>query len=368
MQKENKKIVWQSHESMVSGANIALLEYIDALSNAFDFFVILPHQGSMQAALEKRGIAYAIVYQYGWTNRYPWWNVGKWMKVLLRSITAILKTIHLINKEKPSIVCTNTLVPFTASIAAKLKSIPHVWWIHEFGKEDFGFSTGWGLEKTSFWWMQQSSKLIIGNSNAIKTKFSKLMPRAKVLFIYQPVSWNAIHLGEESKHARFLMFGQIVESKGHKDVLNALLFNKKNGRPLYTLHIKGPNEIKSYLTELQYFIKVNELQEYVKIEVGYFKKEEVLPHYEILIAAAKSEAFGRVIVEANKAGLRSLVRNNGGAPELINESNGLLFSNLIELSEQLSSESIFINNPIRLNYNEDEQIQQLKHLLYSICR
>mgnify|MGYP003862149761 FL=1 len=105
------------------------------------------------------------------------------------------------------------------------------------------------------------------------------------------------------------------------------------------------------------------LQEYVKIEVGYFKKEEVLPHYEILIAASKSEAFGRVIVEANKAGLRSLVRNSGGAPELINESNGLLFSNLIELSEQLSSESIFINKPIRLNYNEDEQIQQLKHLL-----
>lgn len=368
MKPEKKKILWQTHEAIVSGANIAMLEYMDALTKEFSFFIILPHGGSMQQALEKRGVPYAIIYQYGWTNVYPWWNITKWMKVLIRSVAAVWQVKQLLKKEKPALVSTNTLVPFIASIAAWLRNIPHVWWIHEFGKEDFGFTTGWGNEIASLRWMQRSSKLIIGNSLAITRKFQQLMPAANIATVYQPVSWESTAAFSGTKDARFLMFGQIVSSKGHKEVLEAMIHLKQKGKSVPTLHIKGPNEVKTYLAELQNIVQENDLQQYVKIEAGYFKKEEVMPRYEILIVASQAEAFGRVIVEANKAGMRVLVRNSGGAPELINETNGLLFANQSELEVALCCERAFPDTAMRSNYNEAEQIKTLTELLNHTCR
>lgn len=364
----HQKILWQTHEANVSGANIAMLEYIDALKNGFRFFVILPHKGTMQQELEQRNIPYRIIPQYGWTNKYNWWNIGKLTKVILRSVAAVCQTISLIIVEKPTMVNTNTLVPFTASVAAWMKRIPHVWWIHEFGKEDFGFTTGWGNEKISLKWMQLSSKLFIGNSKAISNKFAKLMPKASTATIYQPVSWNSLETDVKVKQARFLMFGQLDPSKGHKDVLQAIVVNKQNGKPLHSLHIKGPCEIKAYLEELQQIVQHHDLKDFVKIEVGYFKKEEVIPQYDVLIVASQSEAFGRVIVEANKAGLRVLVRNTGGAPELLNESNGLLFSNQEELEAALCGERTFPYSDIFCNYTESTEIQKLTDLLNKVCR
>jgi glycosyltransferase involved in cell wall biosynthesis len=368
MHSEKKKILWQAHESIVSGANIAMLEYIDALTNRFEFFVILPHTGNMQQALKERDVPYAIIHQYGWTNVYPWWNIVQWIKVFGRSFLAVWQIKQILKHEHPSLVFTNTLVPFVASISAYLHNLPHVWWIHEFGKEDFGFTTGWGYEKVSLQWMHSSSKLIIGNSKAISAKFGKLMPKANIATIYQPVSWNLTEPIATTKQARFLMFGQLVASKGHIDVLQAMLANKQAGKPLHMLHIKGPSEIKSYLTELQQFVAENDLKAFVHIEADYFKKEEIMPQYEVLIVASQAEAFGRVIVEANKAGLRVLARNSGGAPELMNKSNGLLFSNQEELAAALCGERWFPDTAIHCNYNEAVELQTLTELLSSTCR
>lgn len=366
MENENKKIIWQAHEANLSGANIAMLEYVNALTIRFNFFIILPHHGNMQQELQRRAIPYSIINQLGWTNDIPWWNIIKVIKIFVRSIIALKQTRKLVKQEKPAFVFTNTLVPFVASIASWLQRVPHVWWIHEYGKEDFGFKTGWGNEKLSIWWMQKSSSLIIANSKAISTKYGMLMPTANIKTIYQPVTFNSIEAVID-KQAKFLMFGQLIPSKGHIDVLKAMVDNKLRAKPLNSLHIKGPCEMKTYLDELNYFVHKHNLQYYVKIEVGNFKKEEVMPQYDILIVASKSEAFGRVIVEANKAGLRVLVRNNGGAPELINDSNGLLFSTITELSEVLSGERIFPDKPIRINYDETTEILKLNELLNIVC-
>ncbi len=360
------KILWLAHESNLSGANIAMLEYIDALRYQFSFFIILPHEGNMQKELDQRNVSYKIVYQYGWINIHPWWHIYKWIKVLLRSILAVLQTIKLISSEKPNIVSTNTLVPFTASIAAFFKKVPHVWWIHEYGKEDFGFSIGWGFESISLKWINYSSKLIIANSNSILSKFSKLLSNANITSIYQPVTWRVNGADLKIKKSRFLMFGQLVESKGHRDVLKAMLDNRDKGKHLYSLDIKGPCVVDSYLAELQYFIKQNELDKFVNIDAGYFEKEQIIPQYEVVIVASKSEAFGRVIVEANKAGLYVLVRDSGGAPELINETNGHLFSNQNELALALSGDLKFPTSEIKINYTEDAEIKKLIKLLYKV--
>lgn len=366
MIKLKKKIVWLAHEANISGANIAMLEYIDHLSDLFDFVVILPHTGNMQDALQTRYVACKIVHQYGWANTYSWWEIKKWTRVAFRTAVAILQTTKIIKQEKAALVFTNTLVPFTASVSARMLGKAHVWWIHEFGEEDFGIQTGWGNKKWSLKWMQTASQLIIVNSHSVARKFQRLMPEANIQTIYQPVSWKKHNSTELAKQAQFLMFGQIAPSKGHIEVLQALVYNRQLGKQVATLHIKGPNEIKPYLAELRLFVQKHQLEDKVKIVAGFFNKEETMPQYDALIVASKAEAFGRVIVEANKAGLHVVVKNNGGSPELVNDTNGLLYKHIHELAAILAGETVFPTGSLNLAYKEEEEIGRLKKMLSKI--
>lgn len=361
-------IVWQAHEGNLSGANLAMLEYIEALQAIYRSHVILPHEGSMRKALEERAVPFTIIPQYGWAGRIPFSAFGKWMKKNMRTLIAIREVKQLLQETDAALVFTNTLVPFVAAKAAYKLRLPHVWWIHEYGEEDFGFSIGNGNPKLAYKKMQQWSRLVVANSKSITKKFQQLMTATTVATVYQPVSWKESLAMPALKAGRFLMFGLIASSKGHKEVLQAMATNKQQDKRLYTLHIKGPCEDRVYLNELQNFVTQHGLQPYVDIETGYFTKEEIMPLYDVLIVASKSEAFGRVIVEANKAGLYALVRNSGGAPELINETNGLLYNNQDELSAILCGMRSFPHKTIKLSYNESAQIQKLTALLDVACK
>ncbi|TWI81403.1 glycosyltransferase involved in cell wall biosynthesis [Lacibacter cauensis] len=365
-QQEKPLIVWQAHEGNLSGANIAMLEYIDALHATYRSHVILPHEGSMRKALAERNVPVTIIPQYGWAEIIPAGSYVKRIKRFIRTRIAVKAIEELLQQAKAAFVCTNTLVPFVAAKAAYKLGLPHVWWIHEYGEEDFGFSIGNGNASNAYANMQQWSKLIICNSDAVTKKFRTLLPAVQVERIYQPVSWRVRALQNAATEAEYLMFGQIVASKGHPEVLEAMALSAKEGHRVQ-LHIKGPCEDPVYIKRLHQLIAMHGLTEQVKIETGFFVKEEEMPKYKVLLIASRSEAFGRVIVEANKAGLRVVVKNSGGAPELVNETNGLLYTTTGELSAIFSRKTMLPNTGIRFNYNEATELQRLHHLLSSIA-
>jgi glycosyltransferase involved in cell wall biosynthesis len=360
--REKKKIVWLAHEGNKSGANIAMLEYAEALKDRYEFHIILPHEGSMIPALTARGIPYSIIRQYGWADSVLRSQWVKRVRINIRSRLAIRQTERLLRREDVSLVFTNTLVPFVAAIAAHRLHIPHVWWIHEFGEEDFGFRIGWGKPQTAYKRMQQWSQLIICNSRAVARKFQSLMPAARIYHAYQPVSWKGTD-PVRPRVAKFLIFGQIAPSKGHKEVLHAIGVNKRKGRSSGGVHIKGPCENQEYLEELQQIVSNDDLGDEVKIEPGFVDPHELMPLYEVLLIASRSEAFGRVIVEAIKAGLKVVVKNSGGAPELVNSTNGLMYSSDEELELILSGTKTLPPGPPSLSYSEQEEVEKIKSLL-----
>jgi glycosyltransferase involved in cell wall biosynthesis len=364
-QKKKPIIVWQAHEGNLSGANIAMLEYIDALQANYSSHVILPHEGNMHKELTDRAVPLSIIRQYGWAGTA---DVGSFVKRIRRSVRtyiAVRAIKQLLDRTKPIFVFTNTLVPYSAAKAAYQLGLPHVWWIHEYGEEDFGFCIGNGNASNAYANMQQWSKLIICNSDAVMKKFRTLLPVVRVERIYQPVSWQVFAEQLAATETEYLMFGQIVASKGHLEVLEAMALSAKEGHRAQ-LHIKGPCEDTVYLERLHQLIATYGLTEQVKIETGFFVKEEVMPKYKVLIVASRSEAFGRVIIEANKAGLQVIVKNIGGAPELVNETNGVLYSTTEELSIIFNQKTRFSATNIRFNYNEATELQRLHHLLASI--
>ena len=89
-----KKILWQAHEGNISGANLAMLEYIDVLQNEFDFSVILPHEGSMKQALVKRKIPFFVIRQYGWANRANSFHAMQQALPLLDPYVVHAQSIH----------------------------------------------------------------------------------------------------------------------------------------------------------------------------------------------------------------------------------------------------------------------------------
>lgn len=362
---QKKLIVWQAHECNLSGANIAMLEYIDAMREQYQFHVLLPHEGNMRKELTKRAIPLTVIPQYNWSGMIPFTDIVNHIKQFVRTRLA-LKAIKQVLKElNPYIVFTNTLVPFVAAKAAFELNLPHVWWIHEYGEEDFGFRIGNGKPEKAYKLMQKWSKLVICNSDAVTNKFKALLPTVSVRRVYQPVSWNINRQAPVVKESSYLMFGQITPSKGHMEVLEAIAATAKEGI-VVQLSIKGPCENTAYLDRLHVFITQNELTQQVKIEKGFFVKEMEMPKHDVLIVASQSEAFGRVIIEANKAGLKVIVKNSGGAPELVNETNGLTYQTTEELCEIFSGKKVMPAAPIRLNYNEHTELHRLHNLLASI--
>ncbi len=341
-----------------------MMEYAFALKDEYDFHFIIPHDGNMISALEKIGFTATIIHQYGWavpaiSKPSPW----SW-RVKLRTLKAIRDTCRLCKKEKATLIFTNTQVPFTAAVAANKLQLPHVWWLHEFGEEDFGFTIGFGIRENADKLMRKS-RLIICNSKALLQKFSFRMPAMQIECIYQPVSFQKRVAAKATESmVKYIMFGQMIRSKGHLQVLKAMAAAKKIS-PLrkMLLHIIGPSEDASYLKDLLAFIQVNNLQNEVKMDTGFFEKETILPLYDVLIVASKAEAFGRVIIEAGKAGLKVIVNNSGGAPELINATNGLLYNNARELTKILAGEISMPSGPIDFNYNEGTELNRLKKYL-----
>lgn len=357
--KGKRTILWQAHEANISGANIAMLEYANALKDDYNFLFVLPHSGSMEGMLASQGFASCIVPQYGWGVSNGKLPAGR-LRIRIRSILAVWKIRSLIKKHKIALVFTNTQIPFAAARAAMLARKPHVWWIHEYGEEDFGFKAGFGdMSKAAQ--LMRRSKLIICNSDAVSSKFKSLIPDADIITLYQPVTVKGSLINEGSAAPkRFLMFGQIVRSKGHLMFLKALA---SSGRKDLYVAIKGPSEDQAYFQELSAFIKSNNVEEQVSLEKGFFEKEEAMSCFDALVCASDAEAFGRVIVEANKLGLRAIVRNSGGAPELINDTNGLLFNDLNELTAILKGEKKMPEGEIKLSYNEQDEILKLKSRL-----
>jgi glycosyltransferase involved in cell wall biosynthesis len=356
------RIIWLLHEAHISGANIAALEYAQKLKQEFSIHFILPHKGSMEIELEKANISYTLIHQYNWTGGEL--RGIKKIRFYIRTKIAIAQIKALIHKLKTDLIFTNTIVPFTASKAAQALNKPHVWWVHEFGEEDFGFSIGNGNAAAAYKLMRES-KLIICNSKAVAKKFQLLLKDADVRTLYQPVSWQSLTVSANKKEV-FLMFGQLTVSKGHMEVLRALAHNKQSGKMNVKVHMKGPCEDKAYLHQLDLFIQKHDLTDTVTIDVGYFKKEEVISCYRALIVASASEAFGRVIVEAIKANVKVIVKNSGGAPELVNTSNGVLYNTIEELAALLSKEKILPEITSQLSYDEGKEIIKLKEWIHQL--
>jgi glycosyltransferase involved in cell wall biosynthesis len=136
-------------------------------------------------------------------------------------------------------------------------------------------------------------------------------------FVSEPSSRSFFTLG---------IIGSTEKNKGQLIAVKAMkILNEKwNGK--FRLKIIGKTRGTDYFSDIQQFIKNNNMASYIDYCGEIEDQEKIYQDLDIVLLCSYEEAFGRVIIEAMKYGKLIISTNTGGIPEIIDhEIDGILF-------------------------------------------
>jgi glycosyltransferase involved in cell wall biosynthesis len=311
------------------GGAIGFRDFVSALREKrpdLDLIAVFPQKGNLATECGRDGIRTKIA----WT---PWWAFGKWPRLpgihpLIGAlpyaailIPGILQALLLLIRVRPTMVLTNTMVIPSHAIAAKLLGIPHYWMVCEFGREDHQLWFLLGYQRT-IRLINRLSGLVVCNSHAVERALLALAPDMKTCVLY-PVVDTPLgtpperHPGEPM---RVVLVGYFSKAKGQRLAIEAIAIARKAGVDI-ELSLIGSGRHKP-LRKLAQRLGIEDL-------VNIHGPTDDVGHYwsaaHVGLMCSQCEAFGRVTVEAMRAGLPVCGTNAGGTPEIIDSGvNGLL--------------------------------------------
>ena len=144
--------------------------------------------------------------------------------------------------------------------------------------------------------------------------------------------------GMDKNIFRLVIFGRVEEGKGQHFVIEAVNELRKQGTNIQ-LAIIGHIMDEMYYKNIQTNISNNKLESHV-FYLGFHQDPiSIMPCFNAVVLATKSETFGLVLPEAMRAGVAVIGSNSGGVPEIIeHERTGLMFEseNVVDLTKQLT--------------------------------
>lgn len=313
------------HTGGLGGAELAILETAEGLiKDGHQLSFICPNDGPfVKRALQATPNVQILPFDH-WTAMGTWPVITK-LKMARGYWIAARKIADWMRNNKPDLVITNTSTFPSAAIAAKKLSIPHLWYLHEFVAEDHGLTWQFGEEK-SYRLIERLSGAVVINSKAVGQKVSRFIAPDKLHLVYCATITKIQDRERPFPDGTFrlLMAGAISEGKNQMLALEAINL-VKNKDILVHLTIIG-NSDKEYRGKLEDFIKEAQLSEHVTIKEFSDSLQDEFDKAHCYLMTSRNEAFGRVLVEAGRAGLPCLAPDSGGAPEIIKDhENGLLF-------------------------------------------
>jgi glycosyltransferase involved in cell wall biosynthesis len=263
----------------------------------------------------------------------------------------VLPVLGQLMRWKVDVVLTNTSVILVGALAASLLRKPHIWHIHEFGKEDHGLSYDLGFRLSSKLMARLSSFLIV-NSQAVDTFYARYIPRSRIRMIYQAVSvqdpsgaepvleMNSVRGATPRK---LVLVGGIEEGKGQTDAVRAL--GQLIGQGVQVeLNLVGTGD-RGALERVKSAVSCCGLENLVKFTGQVHDPSPIVKGSDIALMCSRSEAFGRSTVEAMKLGKPVVGARGGATPEIIRENfNGLLYTpgDYVDLAQKIK---FLIDNP-----------------------
>lgn len=324
------KVCFISHSSSRGGAELSLLDLVDALSKrGIACSCVLPSSGTLTDLLVDRGIETAIVKYKPWVHRGP--RVLRRAQRTLRNLQAILPLVKVIKRSRCDVVYTNTIAVGVGAVAAKIAGKPHVWHIREFGYEDHNLSFDLGLW-ISRRLMGRLSKACIANSEAVAEEYAPHLGGTKLSVVYNPVSVESFESETPAEAPwrkegtlRCILVGRLQPQKGQEEAVGAMAELRRMHVPAELLLLGDADpEFREYINR-----KVSEFDLTERVHVRGFSEEpiELMNSADVLLMCSRREAFGRVTVEAMKLGKPVVGARSGGTPEVVKDGEtGYLYT------------------------------------------
>lgn len=329
------KYIWVTHEAKISGANKCMLEVIETLiALGHNCEVVVTRKQELADALINLGVKVHILLYYGRAGKL---NIQR-LKMYLRNIYALFQLTKLIKKREAEKIITNTITVGIGAWAAFFAREKHIWYVHEFGKEDHGILFPFG-ETVANKLIGRLSEKVIVVSNALKEKYSKYIKKDKIKVLYNYPKVQDIIQIEENKDDSFklLMVGQIAKGKRQDDALkavNIIVSSELN----VSLIILGNIVDEKYFEQLKEYCRINNIEKNVHFKGFVSNPYQYIKNADIMLVCSKAEAFGRTTIEAMMLGTPVIGADSGATTELIEDNKtGLLYEccNPEDLAEKI---------------------------------
>ena len=352
------KICFISNCSRIGGAERVLLETIDVMTESgIECCVLLPGEGKFADELSRRRIQYATIRSCSLTmsgKPTPWQR----FKAIPRFAIAAVLAARIIVKWNCDLIYSNTVTVGHGAIVAWLLQKPHIWHLHEFGKEDHGFNFYFG-ERFSIKTIGSMSSICIVVSNALAMKYQQFIARPNLTVIYPSMhlELDGLTSRQEStlklapRKARFqcIVVGGIFAGKRQEDALRALSVLRTEGLDVHLL-IVGGVEDTLYREALDEIICENELEDFVCFTGEVRDARPMIQQCDALLVFSRSEAFGRVTIEAMLAGKPVIGAAAGATPELVIDGLYGLIYKLGDTDALAETIKYLHNNPDTAHY------------------
>src|SRR3989344_2823393 len=332
------KVLILSHSSELAGAERSMLDLFDYWSKKN---LVKPHLivrrpvKNLAKELRKRGWSYTTLYYTNWSDRTPLEKrtAEAMYRDTLYNGKAILDIEELIQKIKPDVVMTNTIVSPWAAVAAYFQKVPHIWFVREYGDIDHRHIFELGREKM-LEDIDTMSSLVVTNSMTLAHHIQQYMSDNKITTLYTPFDLELLRRKSlqkaknpfiDQQSLKLIITGRIDPSKGQAEAAEAAGRLIQAGHDVELCVIGKPTDAED-AKSLYEIIKQYELQDRVHLVGHQSNPLAILKYADVGIMASKQEAFGRVTFEYMTIGLPVVGAASGATPELIDDArNGYLY-------------------------------------------
>lgn len=310
------------------GASLSMLNVANELADRGNHIIVVVTRDVHLECIKRKNIKIIVTKSHSMrvTMKYAKWstNAKFFVKACMNRLYA-QQLYTALKEEDIDLIHINGLNhPVGAQIANKLH-VPYVWHIRQLMEEDLGQRL-FG-EKRVYRFLD-ASDAVIAISHAVRNKYQKkIKTPIDVVYNGMPIKqyYEGTHTILNNQRATMLLPGRIDSGKGQMEAVMAtkILLDWEYHVALFLV---GNIEDMEYLAVLQDYIKTNKLEKHV------FLREyvpDLLPMRrtcDIGLTCSKKEAFGRVTIENQLAGLLAIGADTGGTVELITDGeNGFLY-------------------------------------------
>ncbi|MFP5250981.1 MAG: glycosyltransferase family 4 protein [Actinomycetes bacterium] len=289
------------------------------------FFLTKAPKGQFIKAIEERGWKYRAFRYRGWTIPKPNAPLSEITYFAREDYASTLEIIKEMERRRPDLVVTNTIVAPWGAFAAKVLGIPHAWFIREYGDLDHGLAFQIGRGPT-FEDIGLMSEVIFTNSLAVREHVGQYVPIERLNVVYPQIDTRALAeraaetpavqaFGDDDA-LRVTVVGRVKPNKGQWRVIEAMGLLASRGVDI-RLCVVGSWEQAGYDMELA--ARARELGVGDRV-VFTGEQPNPFPYIaaaDVCVTPSSIEAFGRTTLEFMLSGKAVVASNAGGSAELV---------------------------------------------------